>query len=214
MSGTQGDETGRRRTRLSPQAREQEIVRAAIGFFAQNGFGGQTRELARAIGVSQALIFRYFPTKEDLIDRVYEEIFSKEWRPNLGLLSDRSEPLEARLIAFYRDYAGMILGHEYTRLLMFSALNGVNYHERLFASIAAEIYPVVIDELRAHYGRSPLAERPAVQSEVEAVWGLHAAIFFVGIREHVFGLDVPPADGLVELKVRTFLEGFSPALAG
>ena len=109
MSGTQGDEGGRRRTRLSPEAREQEIVQAAIGFFAQNGFGGQTRELARAMGVSQALIFRYFPTKEDLIERVYQEIFSKEWRPNLGLLADRSQPLEARLIAFYRDYVVLFL---------------------------------------------------------------------------------------------------------
>ncbi|MBA4011054.1 MAG: TetR family transcriptional regulator [Phenylobacterium sp.] len=213
MSGTQGDETGRRRTRLSPEAREHEIVRAAIGFFAENGFGGQTRELARAMGVSQALIFRYFPTKEDLIERVYEEVFSKEWRPNLSLVADRSQPLETRLIAFYRDYAGLILGHDYTRLLMFSALGGVNYHERLFARIAAEIYPVVIDELRAHYGRPSLAERPASQNEVEAVWGLHAAIFFVGIREHVFGLGVPPADGMVELKVRTFLQGVAAALA-
>ncbi|MGH6781292.1 MAG: TetR/AcrR family transcriptional regulator [Sphingomonadaceae bacterium] len=214
MSGTQGGETGRRRTRLPPHAREQEIVRAAIGFFAQNGFGGQTRELARELGVSQALIFRYFPTKEDLIERVYQEIFDNEWTPDLVPLMDRSRPLETRLTAFYQDYAGLILGHEYTRLLLFAALGGVNFHERLFARIAAEIYPVVIDELRAHYGRPPLAECAVSQSEVEAVWGLHSAIFFVGVREHVFGLDVPPADGLVELKVRTFLQGVAAALAG
>lgn len=214
MSGTQGDTSGRRRTRLSPEAREREIVRAAISFFAQNGFGGQTRELAQALGISQALIFRYFPTKEDLIERVYREIFDSEWKPDLALLTDRSRPLEARLTAFYQDYAGFILGHEYTRLLLFAALGGVNFHERLFAKIAAEIYPVVIDELRAHYGRPSLADRAASQSEVEAVWGLHAAIFFVGIREHVFGLDVPPTDGLVELKVTTFLQGVPAALAG
>lgn len=214
MSRSQGAGSERRRTRLSPEAREREIVRSAISFFAQNGFGGQTRELARGMGISQSLIFRYFPTKEDLIERVYQEIFDNEWKPNLASLADRSRPLEARLTVFYQDYAGLILGHEYTRLLLSAALGGVNFHERLFARIAAEIYPVVIDELRAHYGRPPLAERPVSQSEVEAVWGLHAAIFFVGVREHVFGLDVPPADGLVELKVRTFLQGVSAALAG
>ena len=94
------------------------IVRSAIGFFAQNGFSGQTRELAAGLGISQALIFRYFPTKEDLIDRVYEEIFGKEWELDLAMLADRSQPLEARLKAFYRGYAGLILGHEYTRLLL------------------------------------------------------------------------------------------------
>lgn len=214
MSGPHDAGSKRPRTRLSPEAREREIVRSAISFFAQNGFGGQTRELARGMGVSQSLIFRYFPTKEDLIERVYQEIFDNEWKPDLASLADRTKPLEARLTAFYQDYAGLILGHEYTRLLLSAALGGVNFHERLFARIAAEIYPVVIDELRAHYGRPPLAERPVSQSEVEAVWGLHAAIFFVGVREHVFGLDVPPADGLVELKVRTFLQGVSAALAG
>jgi len=203
---------GRRRTRLSPEAREREIVRAAIGFFAQNGFAGQTRELAASLGVSQALIFRYFPTKEDLIDRVYEEVFGKEWELDLPLLADRSRPLEARLKGFYRGYAGLILGHEYTRLLLHAALAGVNFHERLFARIATMIYPAVLGELRAHYGRSTLAQVPMTNGEIEAIWGLHAAIFFIAIREHVFGLPVPPADEVVDLKVETFLGGVAAVL--
>lgn len=205
---------GRRRTRLSPQAREREIVRSAIGFFAQNGFSGQTRELAAGLGISQALIFRYFPTKEDLIDRVYEEIFGKEWELDLAVLADRSQPLEARLKAFYRGYAGLILGHEYTRLLLHAALAGVNFHERLFARIATMIYPAVLGELRADYGRPTLAQVPMTNGEIEAIWGLHAAIFFIGIREHVFGLPVPPADEIVDLKVETFLGGVAAVLPG
>ena len=43
--------------------------------------GGQTRELAQRLGVTQPLIYRYFPTKQDLIDRVYEEVFVGRWRP-------------------------------------------------------------------------------------------------------------------------------------
>ena len=45
------------------------IVEGAIHYFAEHGFDGETRALARSIGVSQALIFHYFPTKEALIDR-------------------------------------------------------------------------------------------------------------------------------------------------
>lgn len=203
---------GRRRTRLSPEAREREIVQSAIGFFAQNGFSGQTRELANGLGISQALIFRYFPTKEDLIDRVYDEIFGKEWELDLPLLVDRTRPLDARLKGFYRGYAGLILGHEYTRLLLHAALAGVNFHERLFARIATLIYPAVLGELRAHYGRPTLAQVPMTNGEIEAIWGLHAAIFFIGIREHVFGLPIPPADEVVDLKVETFLGGVAAVL--
>ncbi len=53
--------------RLSAEDRRQQIIRAAIALFAQKGFEGTTtREIALAAGVSEALIFRHFPTKQDL----------------------------------------------------------------------------------------------------------------------------------------------------
>ena len=64
-----------KRRRLSPTVREQQIVDEAIQFFAEVGFGGRTRELAKRIGITQPLLYRYFPTKEELIDRVFDEVF-------------------------------------------------------------------------------------------------------------------------------------------
>ena len=49
---------------------EKMIVEEAIRFFAEAGFAGQTRELARRLDVTQPLLFQYFPTKDDLIERV------------------------------------------------------------------------------------------------------------------------------------------------
>lgn len=201
------------RRRLAPEDREREIVRAAIAYYAEHGFSGQTRELAKQAGVSQALIFRYFPTKEDLLARVYQEVFGGDWSLDFAELQDRSTPLEARLVAFYRGYSRLILDHDYTRLLLHAALARVDFHERLFARIAEDVYPAVIAELRAHFGKPPLDLQPATPPEIEAVWGLHAAIFFLGIREHVFGLQVPDADEMIALKIRLFLEGVgAPAL--
>ena len=203
--------TPTKRVRLSPEAREQAILESAIRFFAENGFGGQTRELAQSIGVSQALIFRYFPTKEDLIERVYEEVFNRDWKPDLALLVTEGQCIEQRLTAFYRDYAARITRYDYTRLLLFAALNEVNFHKRLFRKIATDIYPAVIGELRAAHNKASIARKPPTLAEIEAVWGLHASIFFLGIRAHVFGLPVQPVDELVALKVRTFLAG-APAI--
>jgi len=47
--------------------RRDQILDAALKVFAERGFhGATTRELAKASGVSEALMFRHFPSKEDL----------------------------------------------------------------------------------------------------------------------------------------------------
>jgi AcrR family transcriptional regulator len=53
--------------RLSAEQRRQAIVRAALPLFARKGFANTTtRELAEAAGVSEALIYKHFPSKESL----------------------------------------------------------------------------------------------------------------------------------------------------
>src|SRR5271156_1524808 len=92
----------KRWVRLSPAARVEAIVSEAIIFFAEHGFEAQTRELAARIGVSQALIYRYFRTKENLIEEVYQRIYMSRWNALWEkLLSDRRIPLEQRLREFY-----------------------------------------------------------------------------------------------------------------
>lgn len=57
--------------RLSPEERRRAIVDAAMPLFAEKGFAGTTtRDLAAAAGVSEALLYRHFPSKEAL----YQEI--------------------------------------------------------------------------------------------------------------------------------------------
>lgn len=52
---------------MSAEARRQAIVEAVRDVFAQKGFDGTTtRELARAAGVSEALLYKHFPSKESL----------------------------------------------------------------------------------------------------------------------------------------------------
>ena len=53
--------------RLPSGERRQAIVTAVKGAFADKGFDGTTtRELARAAGVSEALLYKHFPSKESL----------------------------------------------------------------------------------------------------------------------------------------------------
>lgn len=62
-----------RAKRLSCEERKEAIVKAVLPIFARNGFANTTtRELAKAAGVSEALIYKHFPSKESL----YAEIQS------------------------------------------------------------------------------------------------------------------------------------------
>ncbi len=57
----------RKPVRLPSGERRQAIVAAVKGTFAEKGFDGTTtRELARAAGVSGALLYKHFPSKESL----------------------------------------------------------------------------------------------------------------------------------------------------
>ena len=56
-------------SRLSSDERRRAIVESVKGVFAEKGFDGTTtRELAKAAGVSEALLYNYFPSKQSLYD--------------------------------------------------------------------------------------------------------------------------------------------------
>lgn len=61
------------RKRLPATDRRQEIVQSALKVFATKGFAGATtREIAEAAGVSEALLYRHFESKE----AIYRELAS------------------------------------------------------------------------------------------------------------------------------------------
>jgi AcrR family transcriptional regulator len=54
-------------------ARREHILETALKLFARHGFDGtSTKQIAQAAGVAEGLIFHYFPTKDDLLNAVWE----------------------------------------------------------------------------------------------------------------------------------------------
>lgn len=199
--------------RLDPKAREEAIVKAAIAFFAEHGFDGSTRDLAARIGITQPLLYRYFPSKEALLDRVYEEVYVHPWNPDWEpALKDRSVPLEARLTRFYQDYARVLLTYEWVRLFMFAGLKGLDFNARYLAFLRGTAFDLVVKEVRHERGL-PL-DQPIREGEVELVWGLHASIFYMGVRRFIYGMPLPAdLNADMALRVKAFLKGAPEAFA-
>jgi AcrR family transcriptional regulator len=201
---------------MPPEQRERAIVRAAIALFAEQGFGAHTRELAKRLGITQPLLYRYFPSKEALIERVYEEVFLRRWDPGWeDLLDDATRPLQQLLTDFYRDYARAILNYEWIRLFLFAGLRGVDYNARYQKALRERIFSRVIRLLRAANRLPPVDKFPIAEGEYELVWSLHASIFYLGVRKWVYGLPIPTdIDADIGARVTAFLHGAPAAMRG
>lgn len=195
-----------KRLRLSPEVRSDQILRGAIRFFAERGFRGQTRDLAKQLGISAGLLFRYFPTKDALIDRIYETLFEGRWKPEWDeILGNRSRDLRERLIDFYLDYSQMLHDYEWGRIYLYSGLGGAGIAQRFARMVTDRVYARVVAELRHEFGRPDLAAEPMNEPEIELMWSLHGSIFYIGLRKWVYNVGGPSdIPGTVTLIVERF----------
>lgn len=177
----------RRGRRLAAADREQEILAGAIRYFAEVGFGGQTRQLAERLGITQPLLYRYFPTKRHLIERVFAEVFLKRVDPTWDtLIHDRSRPLEDRLFEFYQHYSRATYTYEWIRIYMFSALMGNNINRRYIKIVEAQILKPICAELRDACGLPGPEAVPISELELEHVWVMHGGLFYYAVRKYIY----------------------------
>lgn len=193
----------RPRKRLAPEARREQIVEAAVRHYAAHGLAATTRDVARAAGVTQALLYQYFASKAELIDAVFERIYLGRIAPHWSMLvEDRERPLRERMVVFYGEYTKAIFTHDWMRIFMAAGLAGETLNRRYLEHLRDRLLAPMIEEVRA-------AARGDRRPEPEDLWNLHGGIVYIGIREHVYGLPVP-ADPMpaVEQAIDRFLRDF------
>ena len=192
--------------RLAPSLRAEQILKGAIRFFAAHGFSGQTRELANELGISKGLLYRYFPSKEALIESVYQEVFLRRWSPTWhAVLTDRNRPLIERLKAFYADYAKLPLEYEWGRIYLYAGLAGASINRRYVRLAIERIFKPVIGELRHEFGYRPIEQLEITEPEMELMWSLHGSIFYIGMRKWVYHVTAPSD---IDGAIKQLVEGF------
>jgi AcrR family transcriptional regulator len=198
----------RPRARAARGTGRQRIVEEAAAFFAEVGFEGTTRALAERLGVTQALIYRYFPSKQDLIDAALAATFDDRWQPEWdSLLDDASRPLEERLTAFYCAYHANSSALS-MRLFVRAALDGQSLAGRHGARLTERVFAPVIAALRAEAGLPGFSTKGMMRGERELAMALHGAVIFLGIRKYVYRMPMPKSvDDVIRLQVETFIAG-------
>jgi AcrR family transcriptional regulator len=207
MSDSAPSDPSPKRRRLSGEARRDAIVRGAAQLFSERGFAGSTREIATRLGVAQALLYRYFPSKHDLIEAVFQA-FRETWGADRGaILHEPGKPLHDRILAFYAAYINRNRDLPGARLFMHAALAGIDLPLRYGVDLDAFVLRPVLSALRREAGLAPPLD-PLPRDERDLVLGLHGAIVFVGIRRHIYGAKIDDARHL-EL-VSGIIRAFTP----
>src|SRR5215216_4109679 len=113
--------------RMSSEGRRRQLIRVAIRLFLQKGFSGTTtKEIALAAGVTEALIFRHFPSKDDLyaaiLDYKASEVRVEDTLDELREYAERRDDeglfgaLGSKILEHYRKDL------DFMRLMFYSAL--------------------------------------------------------------------------------------------
>lgn len=182
--------------RQSSEDRAQEIVRAAADHFAEVGFGGSTREIARRVGVTQPLLYRYFPTKDSLIEAGYTTVYLDCWNPDWDSdLTDRTVAVRDRFDRFYADYTKTIFTPTWLRIFYFAGLRDAKINEWYNHVVEELVLKRLVREHRVELG---LPDETFVSpEELGPVWLMHGGLLQYGLRKHVFGFRVMQDTDLV-----------------
>lgn len=130
--------------RISAADRKASIIRSAAAIFGEKGFSGtKTREIAARAGVSEALIFKHFPSKEDL----YAAILTEK-SPLPGLLEQIKTLAEQRKdVEVFTMIAEKVVGGapdpNLMRLILFSALESHELSDMFFQNHIRHFYDVL-----------------------------------------------------------------------
>jgi AcrR family transcriptional regulator len=201
------EDSGDRSHRVSAITRRAQILDVARRAFAAKGFRGTTtREIAAAAGVTEALLFQHFATKQELYSSILEaKAGENPIEPVLAALRSHAERKDDR--AFFEEYARSSLARyktdsEFLRLMLYSALEG---HELALVFRRHQVKPIQTEVHRyiAARQREGAFRKLPVTAAVRAFAG---AISNYALVKGIFG---PAEAGLAEKQaIREFTDLF------
>ncbi len=139
-------------TRMSGDRRREQILDTAVNLFSQKGFKGTTtKEIARAAGVSEAMVFKHFASKDELYGAILHTKGCREgvqrfpWEENAKLKKALNQKDDRAV--FYHIALDAMTKHQsdvgFMRLLFYSALEEHELAERFFNEFVERVYEFI-----------------------------------------------------------------------
>ena len=134
---------------MTGDARREQILQTAVTLFSQRGFKGTTtKEIAKAAGVSEAMVFRHFENKDALYGAILDTkgcqdgVHRFPWEENTTLRAAIEQKDDYAV--FYNIAFDALNKHQadvgFMRLLFYSALEDHELADRFFHEFIERIY--------------------------------------------------------------------------
>jgi TetR/AcrR family transcriptional regulator len=199
-----------RTPRLHAADRQRQLLEAALNTFSRLGFKGTTtREIAVAAGVTEAIIFQHFPSKEALYSAVLELHLDtdteQKWVAEINECMERNDD-----DALFRSFMRCIL-HAYRydtalqRVILFAALEG---HEQGLIRWQKQHAPLV--ERLLEYIARRQRQGALIKCDPHAILlGLGGMAHQYGLLSRIFRAPIPdvPDERMSDLFTRILLHG-------
>ena len=138
------------RTVKDPDTRKQEILSGALKVFAQKGYDKTTiSDIAKELGISQGLCYRYYASKEEIYDAAVDEYADIIVSANLKRFDSNGKTLKEKI----RSFSGSLKEYrkpEKDNELLYSLFHNENsqkMHDQLMMKTAAKLVPHIMKEL-------------------------------------------------------------------
>jgi hypothetical protein len=74
--------------------------------------------------------------------------------------------------------------------------------------LKARLFKKLVQELRQEFNQPNIRKLPVSPMEIEMVWGLHARIFYLGVRQFIYDMPVKiDINRVIEADVISFISG-------
>jgi AcrR family transcriptional regulator len=153
--------------RMPADVRREQILQTAVDLFSQKGFKGTTtKEIAKAAGVSEAIIFRHFTTKDELYGAILHSkscgdgLHRFPWEGNEELQNAIRERDD---FAVFFNFALQAMNNQqkdvaFMRLLFFSALEEHELAARFFGEFVSHAYGFLGEYIRDRQEQGAMRE--------------------------------------------------------
>src|SRR3954453_12835554 len=148
-------------SRMAGEERRMQILRIAVSLFSKRGFSGTTtREIANAAGISEAMVFRHFATKQELYTAILDhKACSDSGFDPFAVVADAVRRKDDR--AVFEGLAFHALEHhetdpEFHRLLLHAALERHELAEMFWEQNVQPLYKFLGEYIRARQADSAM----------------------------------------------------------
>ena len=201
--GMVGDKVTHKK-RLNAEERRLQIVASAVPLFAEKGFKATTtKDIAAAAGISEALMYKHFSSKEELYDELQQHccVSGDEIGENLSLMEPGTQAL---VLTLYILVSMIIEGppeeeedipHEFTKKLMIHSLTEDGQFARQFLEKRLLIWlPSFESFMQAAIDQGEVL--PGISKGPFRIWLAHHLAFGIATfalpEEEVLEYDIAP----------------------